>query len=55
MERGHANRATLQVARKLVAYLLAVDKGGQLFQLRTPTPTATVAKKKKKAALAPAV
>jgi transposase len=33
-ERGHANRATLQVARKLVAYLLAVDKSGQPFQVR---------------------
>ncbi len=36
LERGHANRATLAVARKLVAYLLAVDKSGQPFQLRTP-------------------
>src|SRR6185312_5569683 len=27
LERGHRNRATLAVARKLVAYLLAVDKG----------------------------
>lgn len=35
LERGHSNRATLQVARKLVAYLLAVDKNGQPFQLRT--------------------
>ena len=35
LERGHRNRATLQVARKLVAYLLAVDKTGQPFQLRT--------------------
>jgi len=25
LERGHRNRATLQVARKLVAYLMAVD------------------------------
>jgi transposase len=33
LERGHRNRATLQVARKLVAYLLAVDKSGQPFQL----------------------
>jgi transposase len=32
--RGHANRATLAVARKLAAYLLAVDKSGQAFQLR---------------------
>jgi hypothetical protein len=34
LERGHRNRATLAVARKLVAYLLAVDKSGQSFQLR---------------------
>ncbi len=34
-ERGHANRATLQVARRLVAYLLAVNKNGQPFQVRT--------------------
>ncbi|MGJ5817123.1 hypothetical protein [Paludibaculum fermentans] len=31
----HANRATLAVARKLVAYLLAVDRSGQEFQPRT--------------------
>jgi transposase len=36
LERGHRNRATLQVARKLVAYLLAVDKSGQPFQVHTP-------------------
>jgi hypothetical protein len=56
LERGHANRATLQVARKLVAYLLAVDKSGRPFQLRTPPtrPITTRAKKKKAAALAPA-
>jgi len=33
--RGHRNRATLQVARKLVGYLLAVDKTGKPFQLRS--------------------
>jgi transposase len=32
LERGHRNRATLAVARKLVAYLLAVDKSGKPFQ-----------------------
>jgi transposase len=26
-QRGNANRATLAVARKLVAYLVAVDRG----------------------------
>ena len=36
LQRGHANRATLQVSRKLVAYLLAVDKSGQPFQVRIP-------------------
>jgi transposase len=36
LERGHRNRATLAVARKLVTYLLAVDKSGQPFQLRVP-------------------
>jgi transposase len=31
---GHRNRATLEVARKLVAYLLAVDKAGKPFEVR---------------------
>jgi transposase len=31
--RGHRNRATLAVARKLVAYLLAVDRSGQPFEV----------------------
>jgi transposase len=36
---GHAHRATLPVARQLVAYLLAVDQSGQPFQLRhSPGP-----------------
>lgn len=34
--RGHRNRATLAVARKMVAYLLAVDKSGQPFVPRPP-------------------
>jgi hypothetical protein len=61
LEHGHANRATLQVARKLVAYLLAVDKSGQSFQDRNPSPPATTkcrkkaaGKSRKAAALAPA-
>jgi transposase len=37
-ERGNRNRATLAVARKLVAYLLAVDKSGQPFQVRSLPP-----------------
>jgi len=36
LQRGHRNRATLEVARKLVAYLLAVDKSGKPFEVRTP-------------------
>jgi len=31
-ERGHKNRATLAVARKLVAFMLAVDKRGEDFK-----------------------
>ncbi len=32
-QRGNANRATLTVARKLVAYLMAVDRGQRNFQV----------------------
>ena len=45
LERGHRNRATLEVARKLVAYLLAVDKSGQPFQPRTPLAAETEVQK----------
>jgi transposase len=47
LERGHRNRATLAVARKLAAYLLAVDKSGQPFQVRMPPvgETAVIAAK----------
>jgi len=41
LERGNRNRATLAVARKLVAYLLAVDRSGEPFQARTATATAS--------------
>jgi transposase len=34
LARGDRNRATLAVARKLVAYLLSVDRSGQPFQAR---------------------
>ena len=34
LQRGNRNRATLAVARKLVAYLLAVDKSGKAFEVR---------------------
>jgi len=57
LELGHANRATLQVARKLVAYLLAVDKSGQSFQVLTPPPTektSTKTKTRKRASMAKA-
>jgi len=57
-ERGHRNRATLQVARKLVAYLMAVDKSGQPFQMRSAPPPAGVFSTQKerqaRAALQPA-
>jgi transposase len=48
LELGHPNRATLQVARKLVAYLLAVDKSGQPFQVLTPPPTVETSTKTKR-------
>jgi hypothetical protein len=31
-QKGNANRATLGVARKLVAYLMAVNRGQRNFQ-----------------------
>ena len=31
LQKGNANRATLAVARKMVAYLLAVDRGRRAF------------------------
>lgn len=41
LARGNANRATLAVARKLVAWLLAVDKRQGAFELREePKPSA---------------
>jgi transposase len=33
LQRGNRNQATLEVARKLVAYLMAVDKSGKPFEL----------------------
>jgi hypothetical protein len=32
-QKGNANRATLAVARKLMAYLMAVDRGQRNFQV----------------------
>jgi transposase len=46
LEHGHRNRATLAVARKLVTYLLAVDKSGQSFQLRSLLPEDRVEKER---------
>jgi transposase len=46
LERGHRNRATLEVARKLVAYLLAVDKSGKPFEVRNP-PAAKIGEETK--------
>jgi len=34
LKRGNRNQATLAVARKLVAYLMAVDQSGKPFQVR---------------------
>ena len=36
LQRGHRNRAPLAVARKRVAYLLAVDRRGRAFEDRAP-------------------
>jgi len=44
LERGNRNRATMAVARKLVAYLLAVDKSGQPFQIRSAPAAETEAR-----------
>jgi transposase len=45
LARGNRNRATLAVARKLVAYLLAVDKSGQPFQVRSQSAAETEVEK----------
>jgi len=42
LARGNRNRATVAVARKLVAYLLAVDRSGQPFQMRAMAATSSV-------------
>ena len=43
LARGNPNQATLAVARKLVAYLLAVDRSGKPFQMRAMAATTGVA------------
>jgi transposase len=40
LKKGNRNRATLAVARKLVAYLLAVDKSGKNFESPKPASEA---------------
>lgn len=45
LKRGNRNRATLAVARKMVAYLLAVDKSGKPFEVRTSPTKETEAEK----------
>jgi transposase len=47
LARGNRNRATLAVARKLVAYLLAVDKGGKNFEQRGAAMEAAEEQKEK--------
>jgi len=39
--KGNANRATLAVARKLVAYLMAVDRGQRPFEVVEACPPMT--------------
>jgi transposase len=48
--RGNRNRATLAVARKMVAYLMAVDKSGHPFQPRTSETNVMVAHESERAA-----
>ena len=40
LQQGDRNQATLAVARKLVAYLMAVDKSGKPFTMRARTQEA---------------
>jgi transposase len=43
LARGNRNQATLEVARKWVAYLMAVDRSNQPFQVREPAASASAA------------
>jgi transposase len=45
LKRGNRNRATLAVARKLVAYLLAVEKSGRPFQVPSSSAEETEVEK----------
>ncbi len=40
LARGHGNRATLAVARKLVEFMLAVDRRGTIFMAERPSVAA---------------
>jgi hypothetical protein len=40
LTKGNKNRATLAVARKLVAYMLAVEKSKKDFQMTAPSQAA---------------
>ena len=47
-QKGNANRATLAVARKLVAYLMAVDRGQRNFQVAGREITAPLRKARRR-------
>jgi transposase len=38
-QKGNRNRATLAIARKLVSYLLSVDRADRVFLPQRPEPT----------------
>jgi hypothetical protein len=38
-QKGNRNRATLAIARKLVSYLLSVDRADRVFLPQRPVPT----------------
>jgi len=50
LARGNRNQATLAVARKMVAYLMAVDKNGRPFQIRSSEASAAVGQESGRAA-----
>jgi transposase len=53
LKRGSRNRATLAVARKLVAYLVSVDRSGKSFQLRTTGAGSTEIQNQEPSAIEP--
>src|ERR1700730_10189554 len=48
-QKGHANRASIAVARKLVAYLLAVDRSGREFVVAGERRAAAVGRDEERA------